>query len=137
MRRNDSSAYGKPHEIIDRSPLKRGVGHLPVMTRAHRIVMGVILGWLALCLIAIGSCVVRTSSLDRAYAHVRVGDPKGNVFAAFGEPSQIDSCLGPVETEKQAPRCSEVLHYYSYTHSWWFFIDTDGKVQLKGHQFRF
>jgi hypothetical protein len=123
--------------LIRAAPLKPSVGPLPVMTMAHRIVVVVILGWFALCLVTIGSCVVRTNSLDRAYAQVRVGDTKGNVVAALGEPSQIDSCLGPVDGEKLIPRCSEVIHYYSQTHSWWFFIDTDGKVQLKGHKFRF
>ena len=85
----------------------------------------------------VGSCEVRTNSLDRAYAQVRVGDTKDSVVAALGEPSQIESWLGSANEKTVEARASEIIRYYTLTHSWWFFIDTGGKVQSKGHKFRF
>jgi len=55
------------------------------------------------------------------------------VLSPRSGPSQIESWLGPVKEKTVEPRTSEIIRYYTLTHSWWFFIDTMEK-SIKGAQ---
>jgi hypothetical protein len=121
---------GRPGFIVSQT-----FGLLTVMRKGYRVVIYVVGAWLALSTISIGSCALKTNTLSRAYAHVKIGDSKHSVVAALGDPSRIENCL---ESGEQAPssRCSEILHYSSFPYRWLFAIDTEGKVQAKFQQSR-
>jgi hypothetical protein len=105
------------------------------MRKGYRIILYVVGAWVALLSVSIGSCAVKTNKLNREYTQVKIGDSKLTVVAALGEPSQIETCVGP--DEKPRSSCFEVLHYSSFPYRWLLVMDGEGKVQAKYKQNRF
>ena len=99
------------------------------MTRASKIVASVILAGILVPSILIGACVVRAKQYGRAYAQVEIGQPQQKIIDTMGNPSEIQSCDGPIYLEgKIIGECAERYIYHSFMEDWGVFFDKNGNV---------